>query len=248
MTTPHNNETLENLDYNIELINNAKATLDGFLLGNRSSFFKIERNSLADMSKSYGRIVEYFKSLRPIIEGLSRAKTVKKSRAEFLTEAVQAIENLEDWCHLNEAMHSGHGEMTVPERATIWTKQAQASKAALFSEPSNAERLAIETMWYELDHFWRWIERAHFDKTLGVKMCLNVLVHSPAAPWNVDREAWDTRHKSYDADIDRVVESSQARQNAIDFLEMQRPKEPNEFAPVALQWYQAEELISLLKQ
>lgn len=74
-----------------------------------------------------------------------------------------------------------------------------------------SEEVEVRQMWDELDHFWRWIERAYFDKTLGVDMCLNVLVHSPVAPWNVDREAWDTRHKSYDADIDKVVAETKAR-------------------------------------
>lgn len=60
----------------------------------------------------------------------------------------------------------------------------------------------------QLDRFWRWIERAHFDDSLPVDMCLNMLVHSPYAPWNMDREKWDTSHKEYDAEIDRVVEQS----------------------------------------
>lgn len=63
----------------------------------------------------------------------------------------------------------------------------------------------------KLDFFWRWIERAYFDKDLGVKECLGCLVHSPYAPWNFDREKWDTRHKDYDAEIDKVVAESKAR-------------------------------------
>jgi hypothetical protein len=78
-----------------------------------------------------------------------------------------------------------------------------------------SEEVEVRQMWDELDHFWRWIERAYFDKTLGVDTCLNVLVHSPSAPWNVDREAWDTRHKSYDADIDKVVAETKARTSEV---------------------------------
>tara|TARA_B100000073_G_scaffold347991_2_gene364436 strand:- start:32721 stop:33320 length:600 start_codon:yes stop_codon:yes gene_type:complete len=62
----------------------------------------------------------------------------------------------------------------------------------------------VREMYDMIDFFWRWIERAYFDKGLSVSECLGMLVHSPYAPWNNDREKWDTKHKSYDAEIDKV--------------------------------------------
>lgn len=62
----------------------------------------------------------------------------------------------------------------------------------------------VRKMYDMIDFFWRWVERAYFDKDLSVNECLGMLVHSPYAPWNNDREKWDTKHKEYDAEIDRV--------------------------------------------
>ena len=60
----------------------------------------------------------------------------------------------------------------------------------------------------KLDHFWRWIERAYFDKSLTLESCVKILVHSPYAPWEFNREKWDTSHKEYDAEIDAVIAKS----------------------------------------
>jgi len=63
----------------------------------------------------------------------------------------------------------------------------------------------LTSMWDDLDFFWRWIERAYFDKSLGVEECLGVLCHSPSAPWNKDRKLWDTKHKDYDSRINEAI-------------------------------------------
>lgn len=44
---------------------------------------------------------------------------------------------------------------------------------------------------------WRWIERALYDPTVGMRDALGVLAHYPGAPWN--RGRWDVDHKPYAA-------------------------------------------------
>ena len=62
-------------------------------------------------------------------------------------------------------------------------------------EPEKAQKPSVEEMYYAIDRVWRWVERAKWDKVLGMQNCIDTLIHNPIAPWNVDREAWDTRHK-----------------------------------------------------
>lgn len=71
-----------------------------------------------------------------------------------------------------------------------------------------ATDVELQEAWDKLDFFWRWIERAYFDKNLSIMECVGCLAHSPYAPWNFDRESWNTKHKEYDADIEAVIEQS----------------------------------------
>ncbi|SDJ25647.1 hypothetical protein SAMN05428983_0850 [Agrobacterium fabrum] len=46
-------------------------------------------------------------------------------RGALMKRALQALSDLEDWCHQNEANWTGYGEMTVPDGAERWTAQAK---------------------------------------------------------------------------------------------------------------------------
>lgn len=43
----------------------------------------------------------------------------------LVARAVQAVTDLENWCHVNEAEFSGWGDGEIPEAATRWTAQAK---------------------------------------------------------------------------------------------------------------------------
>ncbi|MCW8279885.1 hypothetical protein K7A42_03230 [Agrobacterium sp. InxBP2] len=54
-----------------------------------------------------------------------------EDRGPLVSHAIKAIQDLEDWCHVNEANWSGWGEMIVPEGAKRWTKQAKLAQDLL---------------------------------------------------------------------------------------------------------------------
>ncbi|MBL4763489.1 MAG: hypothetical protein JKY93_12435 [Gammaproteobacteria bacterium] len=71
------------------------------------------------------------------------------------------------------------------------------------------------------NYFWRWIERAHFSESLSAEGCVKTLVNSPYAPWNEDRESWDTKHLSYDAEIDKAIAEGKNAKETRDALTRQ---------------------------
>ena len=60
-------DELKILNNNIEAIQEAKARIEGFLFGNKSSCFKIDRKSLEDMAEMFCVIGDYMKTLRPLL-------------------------------------------------------------------------------------------------------------------------------------------------------------------------------------
>ncbi len=46
-------------------------------------------------------------------------------RGEMVKRAIQALDDLEDWCQQNEAQWTGWGDQIVPEGTIRWTKQAK---------------------------------------------------------------------------------------------------------------------------
>lgn len=65
---------------------------------------------------------------------------------------------------------------------------ARAAIAALLvSDRSGVER--------DLNFIWKWVERAMFDKDIGMKNALDTLANYPGAPWKSGR--WDVDHKPY---------------------------------------------------
>lgn len=63
-------------------------------------------------------------------------------RGFLMKRAIQAVGDLEDWCHQNEAQWSGWGDMIIPEGATRWTKQA---KLALELIKDNVDPVTFST-------------------------------------------------------------------------------------------------------
>ena len=87
-------------------------------------------------------------------------------------------------------------------------------------EPEKAQgddKPSVEAMYYAIDRVWRWIERAKWDKSLGMQNCIDTLIHNPMAPWNADRDAWNTRHKEYDQQIDDDIQA---------YIELKERREP----------------------
>lgn len=103
------------------------------------------------------------------------------------------------------------GKFDKPETADVYLGASrmfdhlqEKGYLTLSEKPTNSIPDDDRKMYEMIDYFWRWIERAYFDKDLPTDMCVKMLVHSPYAPWNNDREKWDTKHKEYDAEIDKV--------------------------------------------
>lgn len=59
---------LKCLNNNIEAVQEAKARLEGFLFGNKSAHFKIERSAVKQMAEMFNNIGEYMKTMRPYLQ------------------------------------------------------------------------------------------------------------------------------------------------------------------------------------
>jgi len=96
-------DELKILNNNIEAIQEVKARIEGFLFGNKSSCFKIDRKSLEEMAEMFCVIGDYMKTLRPLLADI-RFPTQKNGCCDIdpdrcagmCEDAVEALNKLGD--------------------------------------------------------------------------------------------------------------------------------------------------------
>jgi hypothetical protein len=75
-----------------------------------------------------------------VANGLKLSDDTELSKGDFspwmdrrgsVARALQATEDLENWCHNNEAKWTGWGEQIVPDGAIRWTAQVKLARALI---------------------------------------------------------------------------------------------------------------------